>query len=69
MKKKGKLVRADLGAGGWMLETDDGETYQLDGDIPASLAGKRVEVKGKKSGGFGFVMGGPTLQVESISGD
>lgn len=65
---KGKLVRADLGAGGWILEADDGKRYQLAGDVPNELAGRRVEVRGKPAESFGFVMtGDPTLDVEKIT--
>ena len=65
---KGKLVRADLGGGAWVLEADDGKRYQLAGDVPKELAGRRVEVKGKPTESFGFVMtGDPTLEVERIT--
>jgi hypothetical protein len=65
---KGKLVRADLGGGGWVLEADDGKRYQLAGDVPKELAGRRVEVRGKPVESFGFLMtGDATLEVERIT--
>ena len=65
---KGKLVKADLGGGGWVLEADDGKRYQLAGDVPKELAGRRVEVRGKQTESFGFLMtGDPTLEVERIT--
>ena len=65
---KGKLVRADLGAGGWILEADDGKRYQLAGDVPKELANRRVEVRGKPASSYGFVMtDDPTLEVEKIT--
>ena len=69
MVVKGTLIREDIGAGAWVLEGGDGKRYTLAGEIPAHLAGKSVEVKGKKSGGgFGFSMlGNPTITVRSIS--
>jgi hypothetical protein len=65
---KGKLVRVDLGGGGWILEGDDGKRYQLAGDVPKELAGRRVDVRGKAVESYGFVMtGDPTLEVEKIT--
>ena len=65
---KGKLVRADLGGGGWVLEADDGKRYQLAGNVPKELDGRRVEVRGKSVESFGFLMtGDPTLEVERIT--
>ena len=65
---KGKLVKADLGGGGWVLEADDGKRYQLAGDVPKELAARRVEVRGKQAESFGFLMtGDPTLEVERIT--
>ena len=63
---KGKLVRSDLGSGGWILKGEDGTDYQLAGDVPDKLAGQRVEVKGRAVESFGFLMTGPTLEVSSI---
>ncbi len=66
--KRGKLVKAGLGGGGWILEADDGKRYQLAGDVPKELAGQRVEVRGNEIESYGFVMtGDPTLEVEKIT--
>ena len=67
-KFKGKLVFEDIGAGVWVLETDDGR-YTLRGDVPARLSGQQVTVKGKKTGGaFGFSMlGGDAIEVKEVS--
>ncbi len=62
----GTLKRVDLGPGAWVLDTPDGQRYQLAGDIPAELAGKRVKVEGKVENGFSFAMTGPTLRVKAI---
>jgi hypothetical protein len=65
---KGKLVRADLGGGAWVLEADDGKRYQLAGNVPKELAGRRVDVRGKAVESFGFLISGdPTLEVEKIT--
>jgi hypothetical protein len=65
---KGRLVKAELGAGAWILEADDGKRYQLSGDVPKNLAGRRVDVRGKEVEAFGFAMtGDPTLEVETIT--
>ena len=63
----GTLIREDLGSGVWVLQTDDGQTITLSGNIPAKLAGKRVKIEGKPSNSFGFgMMGNPTVAVRSI---
>ncbi len=62
----GTLERVDLGAGGWALVTDDGR-YTLAGDVPDGLEGRRVQVRGRRSGAQGFLMtGDPVLQVQAI---
>ena len=67
---KGRLDFEDIGAGAWVLLTEDGERYTLHGDVPAKLRGRAVTVKGKKSGGggFGFAMlGGDAIEVSEIT--
>ena len=66
---KGTLDFEDVGAGAWVLITADGERYTLHGDIPASLRGAAVTVKGTKTGGgFGFAMlGGAAIEVTSVT--
>jgi hypothetical protein len=63
---KGKLVRTDIGTGGWVLETK-GEKIALYGDVPSRLAGCTVEVHGKELDGAGFMMvGSKMVEVEQI---
>jgi hypothetical protein len=66
---KGKLDFEDIGAGAWVLVTESGERLTLHGEVPSSLRGRRVTVKGKKSdGGFGFSMlGGDAIDVAEIT--
>jgi hypothetical protein len=65
---KGTIVKADIGSGAWLLEADDGKRYQLNGRVPANLAGRRVEVSGKPVEAFGFAMtGDPALDVDKIT--
>jgi Protein of unknown function (DUF5818) len=68
MKKlKGTIRRNDLEGGHWVLETDDGETYQLVGSVDGCKDGARVEVEGKvDKGAMGIGMTGPQLAVQSI---
>lgn len=62
----GILEHVDLGSGAWVLVDDDGTRWQLDGDIPDKLVGRRVRLTGKESAGFGFAMSGPTLKVREV---
>ena len=67
MSWTGKLVRVDLGTGGWALETRDGKKIALFGDVDASLAGSQVEVHGTELEGSSFLMtGGSLVQVDRI---
>lgn len=66
MNVEGKLVREDLGTGVWIVETDDGRRYMLDGDVPEGLAGKRVKVDGARSGVMGIGMAGDVLTVRKV---
>ena len=63
---RGRLIRADIGTGAWVLEADDGVRWQLAGDVPAALAGRQVTVEGAEAALFGFSMSGPTFQVASV---
>ena len=48
MKLKGKVAFRDIETGIWVLEGDDGRTYQLDGgDRKIKKDGQRVEVEGE----------------------
>lgn len=62
----GTLQRSDLGMGGYVLLDDQGDRWQLDGDVPADLVGRRVRVSGHVGSGFGFVMAGPVLEVSKV---
>jgi cob(I)alamin adenosyltransferase len=47
MKLTGRVVFRDIEMGVWVLEGDDGNTYQLDGgDRKLKKDGQRVEVHG-----------------------
>lgn len=64
----GKLAHLDLGAGVWVLETDDGDRIPLYGDVPAKLSGQRVKVDGQEVEVMGFAMVGDTaIQVKSVT--
>lgn len=60
MSWTGRLERVDFGPGAWVLNTDGGERIALYGDVPADLAGSRVEVEGRKVDAMGFAMVGST---------
>lgn len=63
----GKLVRVDMGTGGWVLETKDGDKIALFGDVPVALAGRQVVVAGNEVDGAGFVMvGNRIVEIETI---
>jgi hypothetical protein len=48
MKVSGKIAYRDIETGVWVLESDDGRTYQLaGGDRKIKKNGQRVEVEGK----------------------
>lgn len=65
-KFTGTIRFSDLEGGFFELESDDGTTYRLDGEVKAK-AGDRVRVDGTVSnGGFGLQMSGPSLTVRSI---
>ncbi len=67
MKLKGTIRRSDLEGGVWTLETDEGDTYQLTGDVGAAKDGMKAEVEGKvDEGAMGFAMVGPQLAVQKI---
>ena len=71
MTLKGTLNRHDMGAGGWILETDSGEKVRLYGNVDSNLTGQRVVVTGDKvddAMGFGMI-GGSAVQVKSVSAE
>lgn len=67
MKLKGKVAYRDIETGVWVLEGDDGTTYQLDGgDRKIKKDGHRVEVEGDvQKDALSFGMVGPIFRVRS----
>ena len=67
MKLTGKVVYRDIEAGVWVLEGDDGRTYQLaGGDRKLKKDGHRVEVHGEVDEEvMTAAMVGPVLNVGS----
>ena len=62
----GTVQHNDLEGGFFELNTDDGETYRLQGAKGLS-AGAKVVVHGTiESGGFGIHMTGPAINVDEI---
>ena len=61
----GRVSRSDLEGGHWVLITDHGVTYQLQGGGPDLLSdGARAEVEGRVAGGkMGIAMLGDILEV------
>lgn len=67
MKLSGKVERADVGGGAFVLVADDGRRYQLTGgDRGMKQIGARIEVEGEvDAGGVSVAMVGPILRVKS----
>lgn len=67
MKLTGRVVYRDLEGGVWVLEGDDGRTYQLaGGDRKIKKDGQRVEVEGKVADDTMTIhMVGPVFDVAS----
>jgi hypothetical protein len=67
MKLKGTIRRNDLAGGHWVIETEQGETYQLVGSTGACQDGMKAEVEGKvDKAAMGIGMTGPHFTVQSI---
>jgi len=67
MKLKGTIRRNDLEGGHWVLETEDGNTYQLVGPLDACKDGMQAEVEGKvDKDAFGIGMTGPQFSVQTV---
>lgn len=63
----GRLVREDVRAGNWMLETDEGIRLVLAGDVPPDLANRRVTVDGTLGETVGIgVMCDRSVNVASV---
>lgn len=68
MKLKGTIRRNDLEGGHWVLETDDGDQYQLVGSTSGCKDGMKAEVEGNVDKGMmGIGMTGPSLTVQRIT--
>jgi cob(I)alamin adenosyltransferase len=67
VKLTGRVVYRDLEGGVWVLEGDDGRTYQLaGGDRKIKKDGQRIEVDGQvDSHAMTIHMVGPVLNVAS----
>ncbi len=67
MKLTGRVVFRDIETGVWVLEGDDGRTYQLaGGDRKIKKDGQRIEVEGSVDrGAMTIHMVGPVLNVEA----
>lgn len=67
MKLKGRIAYRDVETGVWVLEGDDGRTYQLaGGDRKIKKDGQRIEVDGDvEKDALSFAMVGPLLRVKS----
>lgn len=68
-KLSGKVAYRDLEGGVWVLEGDDGKTYQLSGgDRKMIKDGQRIEAEGAvDEGGFTFAMVGPVFKVSKYT--
>jgi hypothetical protein len=66
MTYTGILQYVDIGSGGWKLICDDGQSYDLYGEIPQELNNKTVILKAKPMQGMGLMMGESALSVEQI---
>jgi len=67
MKLKGTIKKNALEGGHWTIETDKGETYQLQGKLDGCKDGMKAEVEGKvDKGAMGIGMTGPHFEVQKI---
>ncbi|MEZ4364690.1 MAG: hypothetical protein R2939_00175 [Kofleriaceae bacterium] len=66
-KLTGTVRRSDLAGGLWTLETDEGEHYQLTGEVAGLRDGLRAEVSGKvQRDQLGIGMVGPHFEVQRV---
>jgi hypothetical protein len=64
----GTVKRNDLAGGHWTLETEDGECYQLAGQVAGLRDGMRASVEGKVAKDvMGIGMTGPTFTVDKLT--
>jgi len=66
-KLVGTIRRSDLEGGLWILESEDGGRYQLQGQVGALKDGARAEIHGKvERDAFGIGMSGPIVTVSKV---
>ncbi len=66
-KMSGTVQKSDLEGGHWLLVTDDGEQFQLEGASDL-VDGQKVVVEGKvDKGAFGIGMTGPIIKVSKCT--
>lgn len=64
----GYVRRSDLEGGVLQLEADNGDVYELEGDVADEWVDKRVAVSGSVDrNALSFSMTGPRLVVKSVS--
>lgn len=62
------ISRSDVEGGHWLLKTDDGDQYELHGDVSGCKDGAKVEVEGKVNReAMGFGMMGAQFNVTKIT--
>ena len=67
MKLKGTIKKNALEGGHWTIETDKGETYQLQGKLDGAKDGMKAEVEGKVNKDvMGIGMTGPHFEVQKL---
>ena len=67
-KITGTVRRSDLEGGGWVLEAEDGERYQLRGDCAGLKDGMKARVEGKvEKDVMGIGMMGPSFAVSKVT--
>lgn len=68
MKLEGTVRRSDLEGGHWTLETEDGDRYQLRGELEGAKDGARARVEGKvERDVMGIGMTGPSFAVSKLT--
>ncbi len=68
MKLTGTITRSDVEGGHWLLKTDDGDQYELHGDVSGCKDGAKVEAEGKvDKNAMGIGMMGAHFNVTKIT--
>lgn len=64
----GTVRKSDLEGGHWVLEAEDGERYQLSGQLGDLKDGMRARIDGKvERGMMGIGMTGPSFAVTKVT--